>query len=164
MQRRAAAVYFALFVLIAAGAYAFLQVGMAPPTADFDAESYSQGDQLSVGGTAYSVATVEASEGSEGETEYTAELTWSNETGAEQTTSFSQGENVTLGEVQHVAYFPSGSEVYILPHDQYLGQYQNFVDTEEHFQERKAGFWGVIYISLLGGLVLLMSAYLPVKG
>jgi len=164
MQRRAAAVYFALLVLIAGGAYAFLQVGMAPPTAEFDADTYGQGDEFSVGGTTYSVAGVDASESEGGEMEYEGELTWTNQTGAEQSTTFGQGENVTLGDVQHVVHFPSGSEVYILPHDQYFDAYQEFTDTQDHFSERKAGFWGIIYISLIGGIVLLMSAFMPVKG
>ncbi len=168
MQRRAAAAYFALFVLIAAGAYAFMQVGMAQPTASFDADTYSQGDELTAGGTTYTVSTVEAeTESSHGSTSttYTVELTYTNQTsGEEESVSAGQGENVTLSGVQHFAYFPSDSEVYVLPNDQFYGQYQEFLDTTDNYQERKAGFWGVIYVSFLTGLVLLMSAFLPVKG
>jgi hypothetical protein len=164
MQRRAAAVYFALFVLIAAGAYAFMQVGMAQPTAEFDAETLSQGEQLTAGGTTYTVSTVDA-ESEEGSTTYTVELTYTNQTsGEEETVSAGQGSNMTLSGVQHFTYFPSGDEVYVLPSEQFYDQYLEFLDTEDHYQERKAGFWGVIYISFITGLVLLMTAFLPVKG
>lgn len=164
MQRRAAAAYFALFVLLAAGAYTFMQVGMTQPAASFDADAYSQGDELTAGGVSYEVTGVEAQE-EEGETTYSGELTFTNQTsGEEETVSLEQGGNVTLGDGQYFAYFPSGEEVYVLQSDQYYDAYQDELDTQANFQERTAGFWGIVYISLLGAIVLLMSAYLPVKG
>lgn len=163
MQRRAAAVYFALFVLVAAGAYTFLQVGMTHPTPDFEADTYAEGDQLTAGGTSYTVSTVnaetESSHGSESTT-YTVELT----AGDDESVEAGQGQNLTLGGTQHFAYFPSGQEVYVLPNDEFYGDYQEFLDTEDNFQERKAGFWGVVYVSFIAGIVLLMTAFLPVKG
>ena len=59
MQRRAAAIYVALFVLIGAASYSLIATAQQP-TVEFDNPTYelSQGDQLDVGGQTYTVASV----------------------------------------------------------------------------------------------------------
>ena len=79
MQRRAAAVYFVLFVALAGGAYAYIEVGATQPEITLDGPTYEQGDTLSVDGRTYTVSAVEAESGSEGGFERVGELTWFNE-------------------------------------------------------------------------------------
>jgi plastocyanin len=57
MQRRAAAAYFVLFMVISAGAYAY--IGMAEqPQVDVPGETYSEGENVTVADRTYTVATV----------------------------------------------------------------------------------------------------------
>ncbi len=83
MQRRAAAVYFVLFMVLGAGAYGFIQVGMSSPEVDLNGPTYTEGDTLTVNGTNYTVTTVESEieEGSHGggaSVSYTGEVTFFN--------------------------------------------------------------------------------------
>ncbi|MFW6265823.1 MAG: hypothetical protein ACOC2A_03500 [Halanaeroarchaeum sp.] len=68
MQRRAAAAYFVLFMVIGAGAYAY--IGMAErPEVDLDGgEMYTEGDELTVGDRTYSV---DSAGGGSGEVSWT---------------------------------------------------------------------------------------------
>lgn len=62
MQRRAAAVYFALFLVIGAGAYAYTGVAQEPNVnIDQYGQTYTTGDGLSVNGRAYTVTKVNKS-------------------------------------------------------------------------------------------------------
>lgn len=62
MQRRAAAAYFVLFMVISAGAYAY--IGMAEqPQVDVPGETYTEGENVSVADRTYTVATVGGSSG-----------------------------------------------------------------------------------------------------
>jgi len=79
MQRRAAAVYFVLFVLIGAGAYGFMQVGMSEPTVDLDGSTYSEGDELTVGDRTYTVDAISTEEGEIARFEGEVDLVWTNE-------------------------------------------------------------------------------------
>jgi hypothetical protein len=106
MQRRAAAVYFILFVVVGAGAYGFLGVISQPPV-DLDGPTYGSGDEFSAGGVTYTVASIGDGEG---------ELSFTNETaGEEETVGIDEGENVTLGGSTYFAHFPSGDSVQVLP-------------------------------------------------
>ncbi len=89
MQRRAAAGYVVLFLVLAAGAYALLSVTSAPAVdvenPDHELEA---GDQLTVDGRTYTVQSVSAEEtegdghGGGGGVEYAATLAWTNESAA----------------------------------------------------------------------------------
>jgi hypothetical protein len=84
MQRRAAAVYLVLFVALAGGAYAYIEVGASEPEVSLDGPTYTEGDTFSVGDRTYTVTTVEAEveEGSHGAPDTVTrvgELTWFNE-------------------------------------------------------------------------------------
>lgn len=276
MQRRAAALYFAVFLLLGAGAYGFLQVGMDQPTVDLEGPAYAEGDDLTVEGQTYTVSAIEAGDGEQAPR---GELTWFNESArgsatlengstiafrdgqysvvagnasfalveafnvtailaadpdvedqvAEQgdrryvfyangtrqplseylpepdragpfevgdtvgyrpddetvsatveavtaeavqvswaapeneTLSFEDGGNVTLAGVRHFAHFPSESQVQILPVERSYESYAEDLARIEAFRERQAGFWGVTILSFLGAIVLLSTAYLPVR-
>lgn len=285
MQRRAAAVYFVLLVLVGGGAYAFLQVGMAEPTVDLSGPTYAEGDELTVDGRTYTVGAVEvpSSEGEEGGEAPSPEsnLTWFNDTFRETATlendstvafrdgeyrvavgndstfalrevhnvsailaedpdvedevaeqgdqqyvfyangtrqplaeylpepdragpfaagdslewqaenetvtatveavgddaaeiswpapreeavSLEDGQNVTLAGQEHLVHFPSEDSVQVLPVGQYYESYTEDQQRIEFFEERRAGFWGVTILSFLGAIILLASAYMPVRG
>ncbi len=277
MQRRAAAVYFALFLVVGAGAYTMLQVGMTQPTVDIDGPTYTEGDELTVDSRTYTVSTIEAGgEGADPE----GELTWFNDSATASTTlenestiafrdgqyrvvipnnsSFSlvetfnvtalladdpdvedevaeqgdrqyvfytngtrqpleaylpdpdragpfetgdtldyqpedepvtasvqsvtaevvtitwsapqnetlsveAGANVTLSGVEHFTHFPSDSRVQILPVEAYYQEYAEDQARIDTYNERRAGFWGITILSFLGAIVLLSSAYMPVR-
>jgi len=81
MQRRAAAIYVALFIVIGAASYSLIATAQTP-TVEFDNPEYelAQGDQFQVGDQTYNVSSV--SDGS-GELQYTNEsaeytATWEN--------------------------------------------------------------------------------------
>ena len=86
MQRRVAAVYFVLFVLIGAGALGMVQVGMTEPTVQFpDAPEYASNETITVDGRTHTVANVTVvtteggDHGGEGGEEVRGNLTWVNE-------------------------------------------------------------------------------------
>ncbi|MEF8886792.1 MAG: hypothetical protein V5A30_03225 [Haloarculaceae archaeon] len=288
MQRRAAAVYFVLFVLIGAGALGFVQVGMSEPTVQFpDAPEYASDETLTVDGRTYTVANVTVvttggeDHGGEAGEEVRGNLTWVNESarmtatlengsmttyeGAEYNVSLDnatgavvlvesqnvsailaadpavedepfvqnstryvryvdngslqrltaylpeperltfavgddyrypaesgnvtatvssvtadaatlswttsvtnripleEGGNVTLNGQQHFVHFPSEEQVQILPIEEYYGTYQSQLAEIDYFEERRNGVWGVVILAFLAGLVLLATAYMPVK-
>ncbi len=86
MQRRVAAVYFVLFVLVGAGAYGFIQVGMSEPTVDLDGPTYTEGDDLTVGDRTYTVDSVSTEDGEVARLAGDADLVWFNESGRGTTT------------------------------------------------------------------------------
>lgn len=63
MQRRAAAVYFVLFMVIGAGGYAFMQVGMSAPEVNLDGPTYTEGETLTVDGVEFTVTAAEPESG-----------------------------------------------------------------------------------------------------
>lgn len=107
MQRRAAAVYFALFVVLGAGAYTFMQVGMSQPAIELDAPTYGQGDELSAGGQSYTISSIEASAGSGGEVTRVANVTYQNES-FRATDSADNGSTVTLDGEEYQVSVASG--------------------------------------------------------
>lgn len=74
MQRRAAAIYIALFLVIGAGAYAYTGVAEKPHV-ELDAPTYETGDQLTVDGRTYAVNAI-AESGGGGEATIVGNLTW----------------------------------------------------------------------------------------
>lgn len=281
MQRRVAAVYFLLFVVIGAGAFGFIQVGMSQPTVDVAAPVLAENETLTVDGRTYTVSSV----GTGGGESPTGELVWTNESAVstatlangsttqyrgqeyrvaienasgvdsfrlvavqnasallaadpavedepitqggvdyviyadnqtrgprveaylpepetvafevddsiryrtdsgnvtaavssvtpgaatlswtEATTNtieLEEGTNVTLNGVDHFAHFPDAGGVQVLRVDQHYGEYRTDLAKIDYFQERRNGVWGVVILSVLAAIVLLSTAYLPVKG
>lgn len=280
MQRRAAAVYFVLFVLVGAGAYGFMQVGMSKPAVDLQEQVYTQNAEIEVGGQTYTIANI-STEGDGDSPDYVGELSWfndsarestaiennatigfqdgeyrvsipnetdpssfglveeanvsailandpavENETGTqgdetyvfyqngsrvllseylppaetvelavgdefeyqaenatarvdaisgsevavswaapgEETIELSEGSNVTLNGQTHFAHFPGDGVVQILPTDEYYGEYNQQLQEISSWETRQNGVWGMVLLSVLGAILLLAMAYLPVKG
>ena len=91
MQRRAAALYFALFLVIGAGSFGYIQtVDAQQPTISLDAQSYSQNDILTVDGRTYVVSEISAENASEAE----GTLTWTNQS-AQETATLENGSDAT---------------------------------------------------------------------
>ena len=278
MQRRAAAVYFVLFILVGAGAYGFMQVGMSEPTVGLDGPTYAQGDELTVGDRTYTVDSIDTEKGDVARYDGTVELVWFNEskrgtatlengstvtyegdeyrvvagngtftlveaqnvsailaddpdvedetvtrdgeefvvdsddqsiqplseylpepdriefaTGDDfeyeaeeitarvdsvsasgvglsweapgnETVSVDAGANTTLNGVEYFAHFPGENRVKILRTDQHYGAYVGELGAIEYWHERQNGVWGVIILSFAAGVILVATAYLPVKG
>jgi hypothetical protein len=167
MQRRAAAVYFVLFVLIGAGAFGFIQVGMSAPQVEFqDAPTYEQGDSFTVGGQSFTVSNVSTQagegggEGGSGESSVVGAI---DSPALSSPTSISEGGNVTLNGQQYFAHFPSESTVQLLPAGEYWGDYQQQLEEIDYYQERRNGVWGIVILSVPSAIVLLGAAYMPVK-
>lgn len=100
MQRRAAAAYVALFLVVAAGSYALIATGQGPTVSVEEPDhEFRAGDTLTVDGREYTVRSVEVTEseggghGGGGGKSYAAELAWTNES-ARYTESY--GRNATV--------------------------------------------------------------------
>jgi hypothetical protein len=99
MQRRAVAGYAGLFLLLAVGAYAMLAVTPAPVIAfDDPAHDVSMGEELTVDGRTYTVATIESTGGGGGHGgggggSLAATLEWTNES-ARYTESWAAGDEL----------------------------------------------------------------------
>jgi len=80
------------------------------------------------------------------------------------TVDISEGGTVDLNNETFLAHFPSDSTVKILENTtENYEAYQADQDRISEYNERKAGLWAVVIISLLAGLILLATAYLPVR-
>lgn len=79
MQRRAAAIYAAFFILVAAGSYAVIGVAQQPTvTVDDPDHSAAAGDQLTLDGRTYTVGEIQSGT-NEGNSLRSTELTWVNQ-------------------------------------------------------------------------------------
>jgi len=78
----------------------------------------------------------------------------------EQTTTFAQGENVTLGDTTYVALFPDDSR-FELSTDH--SEYREAIEDQERYQERINGFWGIVIVGVVTAILLLGLAFLPVR-
>lgn len=85
--------------------------------------------------------------------------------GEETTTiSFSQGANFTVGDQQYFAHFQDNSSVLLLQTDERYGEYHAQEKQIEAYDERVIGLWGITEISALAAILLIATAYLPVRG
>ncbi len=105
MQRRAAAVYLVLFVALAGGAYAYIEVGASEPEVSLDGPTYAENDTFSVGDRTYTVTTIEAEveEGDHGAPDTVnrvGELTWFNES-AMATAALENGSTVAFNDGEY---------------------------------------------------------------
>lgn len=80
------------------------------------------------------------------------------------TVGLSEGGTVDLNNETFLVHFPSDSSVKILENTtENYEAYQADQERISDYNERKAGLWGIVIISLLAALLLLATAYLPVK-
>lgn len=99
-------------------------------------------------------------------TNESVELTW---TGTQtNTVELEEGENFTAGvagaETQYFPFFPGDSSVKVFETDQRFNEYRAQTDEISDYESRMLGLWGIVDLSILAAIVLLMSAYLPVRG
>jgi len=83
----------------------------------------------------------------------------------ENTVELSEGQNVTLanGQQYFAHYEHGGDSVQVVPADQY-GQYATTNDEQHSFQQRLNGLWIVVIVSGTAAVMILSSAYLPIRG
>jgi len=89
-------------------------------------------------------------------------LTW--DSPGNETIGLEEGANITLNGQQHFAHFPDNNTVKILPNDEYYDSYQTELSNIDEFKTRMNGLWGIVFLSLMGGIILMAAAYLPNKG
>jgi hypothetical protein len=109
MQRRAAAVYLVLFVALAGGAYAYIEVGATQPQISIDGPTYEQGDTLSVDGRTYTVTGLSAESGESGISR-SGELTWFNESNME-TAELENDSTIEFRDDQYTVFIENSSNV-----------------------------------------------------
>jgi len=116
MQRRAAAAYVVLLLVITAGAFAFISTAEEPAVSLEDpGETLQKGSTLTVNDRVYNVTDVSASEGGGGGhgggggTTYEAALVWTNES-AQWTESWANNSTVTYQGDTYRAYIANTSE------------------------------------------------------
>jgi hypothetical protein len=81
----------------------------------------------------------------------------------QRTVELGEGGNVTLDDGQYFAHFPDHSTVQVVSIDQY-SQYQETLDGQTYFHERKNGLWGISILSGIASVLMLGMAYLPNRG
>jgi hypothetical protein len=150
MQRRAAAAYVTLLVVIAAGAFA-MSATASPPDISVDADHELQENQsITRGGTSYTVASLNESAPS-------ASLEWSE---GNESTTLEEGTNVTLGGTNYTSHF-EGDRLQLTSDQE---AYMNEVRAVEQHHELMHGLKVVATLSGLAGFLLLAMAYMPVRG
>jgi hypothetical protein len=91
---------------------------------------------------------------------------------SENTAELAEGGNVTIQGRTYFVHFPDNSTVQLAPvysspqenqRSAAYSNYQNTLDRQDYFTERKNGLWGISIISLTAALILLGAAYMPVK-
>jgi len=84
------------------------------------------------------------------------------------TIELEEGENFTAGvsgaETQYFSFFPDNSTVKVFQTDQRFGEYRAQTDEVSDYESRMLGLWGIVDLSILAVIILLMAAYLPVRG
>jgi hypothetical protein len=111
--------------------------------------SFSEGDTFPYEGNDATVSNVNSEE---------VTLSWNSPTTNE--IELDNGGNVTLNGQTTLVHFPNANEVQIT---QEFDRYQRAQDRKDYFHERKDGLWGVSLVSLMTAVILLGSAYMPVK-
>ncbi|MFB6307796.1 MAG: hypothetical protein ABEH35_00560 [Haloarculaceae archaeon] len=117
-----------------------------------DTERYATGDTYEYQGNETTVASVTT----EGVT-----LEWTGEKG--QSVELTEGSNVTLNGQTYFAHFPDSSSVQLVPTSEY-DTYSTQRARIDYFHERMSGLWGITILSGIVAVLLLSTAYLPVRG
>ncbi|MDS0278767.1 hypothetical protein NDI85_13260 [Halomicroarcula sp. S1AR25-4] len=81
----------------------------------------------------------------------------------DRTVELTEGGNVTLQGQQYFAHFPNHDSVQLVSVDEYP-TYQEQLDSQEYFHERKNGLWGVSILAGIAAVLMLGMAYLPTRG
>ncbi|WP_415379805.1 hypothetical protein [Halosimplex sp. TS25] len=78
--------------------------------------------------------------------------------------SFSEGANFTVGDEQYFAHFQDNSSVLLEQTDERYHEYRAEENEIDSYNDRVVGLWGIAELSLLAAILLLATAYLPVRG
>lgn len=92
----------------------------------------------------------------------TIRLVWDGE--RTESVELEEGGNFTANGQDYFAHFPDNSSVQLLSNDEYYDSYAAQNERIESYNERQAGLWGVFDLSVIAAIILLATAYLPVKG
>lgn len=116
MQRRAAAIYFVFFLVVGAGAYAYIGVAQSSqqPAFQLDGTTLEGNESATIDGVEYTVTEVghESSDGGHGgggETPLVATLEWTNES-ARQTATLENGSTVTYQDQEYTLAVANDSD------------------------------------------------------
>ncbi|WP_435361501.1 hypothetical protein [Haloarchaeobius sp. DFWS5] len=154
MQRRAAAAYVAIFLVLAAGAYAVMETAAAPEVGIENPDhTLKANDTFTVDGRQYTVTEVSASEssgggghgGGGGGVTYAAKLLWTNDS-AQYTESWSNNSTVTYENTTYRAFIANESSVSEVtlrwePGDQYSPKWvdgKQYIDADPNASDRQA--------------------------
>lgn len=160
MQRRAAAVYFVLFVLLGAGAYGFMQVGMSKPAVDLEGqgETFTQGQEFQVDGRTYTVMNVSSSMDG-GDVTYTGNLSWFNES-ARETAAIENDSTIAFDGDDYRVVIPNETGVSSMTLVESFNVSAILADDPE--VENETGTQGdVTYVFYTNGSRVPLSEYLP---
>jgi len=80
------------------------------------------------------------------------------------TLELTEGGNVTVGDQQYFAHFPDNSTVQVLSTDEYYSEYSAQNQEIDSYQQRMNGLWGIAEISAVAAIILIATAFLPVRG
>lgn len=148
MQRRAAAIYAAFFVVIALGAGAMYATASPSPITVEDPEyELTEGDQIEVDGNSYQVTEVNPD----------ANATFASAEGNEST--LEEGNTLTIDDETHVVHVDGEGVQLTTDIDDYESQ-QAVIDG---FDDRLEGLYAIVVLSGLTAVLLLGLAYLPVR-
>jgi hypothetical protein len=75
-----------------------------------------------------------------------------------------EGGNFTVSGTTYFAHFSNASSVQILSVEEYYGSYDSQNERIETYHERKLGLWGIVDLSIAAAIILLGTAFLPVRG
>lgn len=81
-----------------------------------------------------------------------------------ETTRFSEGQNFTVGDERYFAHFQDNTSVSLFKSSERFEEYRSEEERITSYHERVKGLWGVTELSLVAAILLLMTAYLPVRG
>jgi hypothetical protein len=118
-----------------------------------DATTFEVGDALTYQGNETTISSISVD---------AVTVTW---TGTETNTiDLSEAGEFTTGGTSYFTHFPDNETVQVLPYDQYWTEYNATQQRIDSFNQRKAGLWGVTELSIIAAIILLGTAYLPVRG
>jgi hypothetical protein len=78
--------------------------------------------------------------------------------------SVKEGGTFSVDGQQYFAHFEDDSSVQLLAADEQLDSYERQNDRIDAYEDRKVGLWGILELSGIAAALLLMTAYLPVRG
>jgi len=115
--------------------------------------TFSEGETFPYEGNDATIANVTTSE---------VRLEWT--ASSENSVELKEGQNVTLADgQQYFAHFHHHESVEVISADQY-GEFARTNDERSTFHERLNGLWAIAIISGVAAVIMLGSAYLPVRG